>query len=80
MLYPSAACLPTTLYPKCPSEKEEYNADREGAVHFLTYALSILNKKHRYLLKPLAFILCVMLGPKVKHSSIVDTGICERKG
>lgn len=61
MLYPSVTCLPTTLYPKCPLQKEKYKADREGSVHFLTYALSVLNKKHICLLKPLALIPCAWL-------------------
>jgi len=79
MLYPFVTSLPTTLYPKCPFEKEEYKADREGAVHSLTYVLSILNKKHICLLKPLALNPYARLCPKTRCSNIADAGICERK-
>lgn len=66
MFYPSVTCLPITLYAKCPLEKQEYNTDREGAVHFLTYAISLENKKQIYLLKPLALIPCARSCPRSK--------------
>lgn len=65
------------ITPQSHLEKGENKAAREESVLSVTYALSILNKKHLHLLKPLAPILCDR--DAVKNSSVADAGICERK-